>query len=162
MLNIPDYASSATVYLPEAPVTKTGTISSTGKVVTGTSTKFLSQCEVGGFLYNATDFEFVEIVKIFSDTLMILKYIPLTDFSADNVDYLRPVRCANFNVSNTGGSSATIYFRNISGVWDSSTYKAGLTRSFGISPSEVRGITKVPQPMVVDGTGTTISTNVTY
>lgn len=162
MLNIPEYASNAVVQLPEAPTTKTGTISSSSKQVTGTSTLFLSELEEGGWLYNATDLEFVEIDKIFSNTLLTLKHIPLTAFSADDVDYVRPLRCANFSVANTGTANATIYFRNAAGVWDSSTVKAGLNRFFGVNANAMRSSVYIPKPMVVDGTGTTISTNVTY
>ena len=158
-----DYVGNAEIFLPIAPTTQTGTISSTGKIVSGTSTKFLSECQVNGYLYNGTDFEFIKIVRILSDVLLELEYAPATAFSGDTVEYIEPIRCANYVVSNTGSSTATLYFRDYDGSWTSSVYRNGLTRSFGVEASVKRRSDAVmPKPQVIDGSLTNISVTITY
>ena len=157
------FSANAEIQLPSAPTTVTGTISSTGKVVTGISTLFTTECEEGGWLYNGTDKEFIKIVKIFSDTLLTLEFTPETDFSGDTVEYLAPIRCASFAVANTGTASATIIERGLDGVMTSSTMKNGMNKYYGVSRNYyMRSQASIPNPIVVNGASTTIEVTVSY
>lgn len=66
--------------------TGTGTMSSTGKVVTGTGTAFLSEIKIGFKLFNGVELK--TVTKVFSDTSIEIDSAFGVALDADAVSYL--------------------------------------------------------------------------
>jgi hypothetical protein len=129
--------------LPTA-VQITGTITSTGTRVVGSSTLFTTQLKQGDYIYNTTAATLSEVrcVKhILDNTHLILESAFSVDVSAINTYRVRG-QYKSVSVANTGGSA---------GLWAEGTIAAGASPSHEAKPGFV------VEPLAYNATGTSFN-----
>jgi hypothetical protein len=89
--------------------TKQGTISSNGKIITGTGTSFksVSQVRVGDYIYSALRNQVRRVTAIFSDTRLDIDKPFSTDISAQPLEVIKKHRSEK-SFSNTGTTTAKL------------------------------------------------------
>lgn len=119
-------------------ITKTGTVSSTGTVVTGTGTLFTTELVQGDYLYNAATNEVRKISGIQSNTILRIESAFTSGLSAVSVQVSRS-QFVSIAITATGAgtkdgaaisSGQLLSFNNDSGL-EPFTYSGALTFDVG-------------------------------
>jgi hypothetical protein len=125
-------------------VQKTGTITSTGTRVVGTSTLFTTELQKGDYIFNttaATAPEVRRVKHILDNTHLILESAFTVDVSAINLNRVRPAY-KSVGVANIGGAD---------GVLNGGTLKSG------VSPTIAAKDGFLVEPFSFNATGTTFN-----
>jgi len=141
-MNSTYYSTSA---LGTAPPTqaKTGTITSTGKIVYGTNTKFLTELVVGGYIFRSGTAEIRQIASIVSDTQLYLEEKFATNITpAIAVAYVPPSRAVSIAIFGDGAAGT------VNGVALKAGEKVEFNKYSGSQPGSL-----YVDPVVVNGTG---------
>lgn len=132
-----------------APQSLTGTITSDGKVVTGSGTDFLNELEEGDWIWDSGQAEVRQIQAISSRLeVLYLKEAFTADIAAPIA--LEGVPDSNYeeiSLLNAGAGGATI---------DGNPLAGGEDVSFDKKAADTRGRKGFISPKVVDGTGTQV------
>ncbi len=136
------------------PVSISGTFVTSGTTVTGTGTKFTSECVVGDWIFNAATYEVRRIDFIVSDTLLAIESAFTSDIGS-GIDIKVPLipRVKQISVANEGGASG-----KINGV----AFLAGATANWGKEARTKTGAYDYVDPICIDGTGTSIQASLLY
>lgn len=134
---------------------KTGTFTTSGKVVTGSGTSFLTEVKIGDWLVNLAGDEVAEVIKVNSDTQLEIKFKFSSDVAAATAVRIVDSRIAKvmyMELSNDGGVDTTI---------DGETFLADKATSFG--QPNVRGERHgLVVPKVVDGATSNVTVNIEW
>lgn len=140
-----------------APTTGTGTIETAGKVVIGTGTLFSTELPAGSFVLSLAAGELRKVVKVNSNTSAILDYAFSAPIAALSTLYFIPEDKTHIaEISAIAATGAGAF--DINGVvWPEAVeYKASKANRERMS-----GVDFV-DPIIVDGTGSTVKVSLIY
>ena len=147
------YAVNTDTLVP-APTDKSGTVTSSGTILTGTSTLFTTELNIGAWVWNVSEREVRKVVSINSDTELELSS-PFTSELSDielKVVTAEDAKVMYLTISNTGGSDTTI---------NGELFKDGATEEFGNMENVSGDNSKFVRPIHVNGSTSSCTVNLT-
>lgn len=143
--------------------TGSGTITTSGITVNGTSTLFTSEMKAGSWLVNLTTNECRRVVRVDSDTRAYLEGAFTSDISVAAAPSIIPYYDARaFEISLIIPTTSSTGGTNIKGLLNGVYLPVGIARTIGRSDRARSSKPDFIDPIVIDGTGTEILVSVIY
>lgn len=135
----------------------TGTIETVGKAVKGTGTAFTTEMPVGSWLVDESQDEIRKVISVTSDTLAYLDAPFTSDIAAlttPSIIEAKDTKAVSIAVAIPAGLAA--------GEIDGVAFAAGSSISFSKDSRDHSASRDLVDPLIVDGTGTTMQVLIQY